>query len=137
MTEKNNRLRRDSLGRGVGTRQRPQLLRSSATEPSITAPNTIKGSLVFSSSPKRVADILSKMNVYSLTPSDSDLPTPSSLHGRPSDTVDAIEDERAHEAHVRQENNGLMDLNSACYYSFPSIEVWDATKQNTDKCGYV
>lgn len=117
MVEASSQQRRDSLGRNAGSKQRPRLLRSSATEPSITAPKTIKGSLVVPSSPKRVADILSKMAVYPLAPAAPDLPTSPSLHHRQSDTVITVESAHTHATNV-QPGEPLMDVNSGNYELF-------------------
>lgn len=55
--------RRDSLTH-ARTRSRPRLLRSSATEPSITATSAVKGSLVSPSPPRTATDILHRVAVY-------------------------------------------------------------------------
>jgi hypothetical protein len=55
--------RRDSLSHST-PRQRPRLLRSSVTEPSITASGTIHASLVTPNSPRRAAELLTKAVVY-------------------------------------------------------------------------
>lgn len=56
--------RRDSSSHTT-SRQRPRLLRSSATEPSITTSNAIRGTLSNSSSPQKATDILSRVAIYS------------------------------------------------------------------------
>lgn len=56
--------RRDSSTQNA-SRPRPRLLRSSATEPSVSAPNAIKGSLVSPNCQRRATDILSKVAIYS------------------------------------------------------------------------
>lgn len=59
--------RRDSssYANSTSSRHRPRLLRSSATEPSITTSNAIRGSLAGPGSPQKATDLLSRVAVYS------------------------------------------------------------------------
>lgn len=80
-----NTQRRDSLTQ-ARTRSRPKLLRSNATEPSITAPKAIKGSLVSPRSPRTATDMLNKVAVYPTTTGilgSSPAPETLSVHAKP------------------------------------------------------
>lgn len=124
--------RRDSLSHSM-TRQRPRLLRSSATEPSITASNAIRGHLSCSSSPQKATDLLSRVAVYS--PPTSELERPSTPD-RVSQQVEAIAICRdSHEqSPTGSQDVVLVDSPSEGYYfSFPSFDNWNRDKQEPDK----
>ncbi|KAH7251613.1 hypothetical protein BKA59DRAFT_472355 [Fusarium tricinctum] len=72
------------------TRQRPRLLRSSATEPSITASNAIRGSFAGPGSPHKATDLLNRVAVYSPSPEQA---TPVSRHAQP---ISICRDDREH-----------------------------------------
>ena len=73
-------------------RTRPRLLRSSATEPSITASNAISGSFAGPGSPHRATDLLNRVAVYS--PS-SEATTPGSV-SRHAEPISICRDDREH-----------------------------------------
>ena len=61
-------------------RQRPILLRSSATQPSVTASDEIQASLVSPRTARRAADLLSKVADYSGPYETADVGSPSHSH---------------------------------------------------------
>ncbi|KAH7318793.1 hypothetical protein B0I35DRAFT_253118 [Stachybotrys elegans] len=129
--------RRDSLSRG-STRQRPILLRSSATEPSINTSNAIRGSCVSPGSPKRATDILSKVAVCSVSAVEMATASPNGMLGSAMESILMMptDDDGAHANRTVSGCNNPSSDPTGCYFSFPSFDVWDRSKQNDEKDGY-
>ncbi|PNY24487.1 Uncharacterized protein TCAP_05571, partial [Tolypocladium capitatum] len=117
-----------SLPRGIGhqgdcsttpstSRPRPILLRSSVTEPSITAPNAIRGSLASPVSPEKAADILSK-------PWVGHVATPELLQHQIVAMIASRENRRAPPSSSHVVDAMLETSPSDCYFSFPNFENW-------------
>ncbi|KAH7152546.1 hypothetical protein B0J13DRAFT_267382 [Dactylonectria estremocensis] len=122
--------RRDSSSHNA-SRQRPRLLRSSATEPSITTSNAIRGPLASSSSPQKATDLLSRVAVY--TPTHNHLEHSSAPESIPRQ-VEAIVICRDSEASPRScQDVVLVDSPSGYYFSFPSFDDWNRDKPDLDK----
>lgn len=147
--------RRDSSSHNA-SRQRPRLLRSSATEPSITASNAIRGPLASSNSPQKATDLLSRVAVYSPTHNHLEH---SSASEHISHQVDAIVICRGdsevsptscqdvvlvdspsgmswlpHQSHHSPSHPGLKaNYQQGYYFSFPSFDDWNRDKQDLDK----
>ncbi|KAF4986210.1 hypothetical protein FGRMN_10946 [Fusarium graminum] len=132
------------------TRQRPRLLRSSATEPSITASNAIRGSFAGPGSPHRATDLLNRVAVYSPSPEPSSTSCPVSRHAEPiSICRDARElspssspgsqssvmaDSPSGMTHCYTSTLLQTDINQGYYFSFPSFEEWNSDKpEDMDK----
>ncbi|KAM0345102.1 hypothetical protein ACHAPU_006737 [Fusarium lateritium] len=113
------------------TRQRPRLLRSSATEPSITASNAISGSFAGLGSPHRATDLLNRVAVYSPSPEPSSTSVP--RHAQPiSICRDAREDSPS--SSPGSQSSVMVDSPSGYYFSFPSFEEWNSDKpEDMDK----
>ncbi|KAF7544976.1 hypothetical protein G7Z17_g9543 [Cylindrodendrum hubeiense] len=123
--------RRDSSSHNA-SRQRPRLLRSSATEPSITASNAIRGPLASSSSPQKATDLLSRVAVYSPTHNHLEHSSaPESI----SHQVDAIVICRgdSEASPTSCQDVVLVDSPSGYYFSFPSFDDWNRDKQDLDQ----
>ncbi|KAF4987924.1 hypothetical protein FDECE_15245 [Fusarium decemcellulare] len=144
--------RRDSSSSSHNTsRQRPRLLRSSATEPSITASNAIRGSLAGPGSPQKATDLLNRVVVYSPPPEQSSAPEPIPHHQAQSMVIC-----RDHREHSPSGSPGSQDvvlvdspsgmstgsyfnhpvpawteltIDQGYYFSFPSFEEWNRDKQ--------
>ncbi|KAI8633132.1 hypothetical protein F5Y19DRAFT_290442 [Xylariaceae sp. FL1651] len=98
--------------------RRPRLLRSYATEPSITTENACKGLLTSPTySTRRVTELLSRVAVSS---NNQTSPTVSSSRNS------VLESERLSET--------SHESYSACYFSFPSFDTWeDERRQDEEK----
>ncbi|KAF4454011.1 heterogeneous nuclear ribonucleoprotein g [Fusarium austroafricanum] len=126
-------------------RTRPRLLRSSATEPSITASNAIRGSFAGPGSPQRATDLLNRVAVYSPSPEQASTPGPVSRHTEP---ISICRDHREHSpssspgsqsvvmvdspsgmTHINALIPANTDINQGYYFSFPSFEEWNRDKQ--------
>ncbi|KAM0202614.1 hypothetical protein ACHAPA_011703 [Fusarium lateritium] len=108
------------------TRQRPRLLRSSATEPSITASNAIRGSFAGPGSPHKATDLLNRVAVYSPSPEQATTPVP--RHAEP---ISICRDAREHSpsSSPGSQSSVMVDSPSGYYFSFPSFEEWNSDKQ--------
>ncbi len=132
--------RRDSASsnRSVGSR-RPRLLRSYATEPSITTENACRG--LFTSptySSRRATELLNRVAVSS---NNSTSPTTTSSRNS------VLESERLPETNhescssslsVSTRNNHWSGANfelqdSACYFSFPSFDTWEEERRQDEE----
>ncbi|KAK7417323.1 hypothetical protein QQZ08_011666 [Neonectria magnoliae] len=124
--------RRDSSSHNA-SRQRPRLLRSSATEPSITASNAIRGPMASSSSPQKATDLLTRVAVYS--PSSPTHLEHSSAPEPISHQVDAIVICRgdSESSPTSCQDVVLVDSPSGYYFSFPSFDDWHRDKQDLEK----
>ncbi|EWY99639.1 hypothetical protein FOYG_03621 [Fusarium oxysporum NRRL 32931] len=108
-------------------RTRPRLLRSSATEPSITASNAIRGSFAGPGSPQRATDLLNRVAVYSPSP-EASTPGPVSRHAEP---ISICRDDREHSPSSSPGTQSvvMVDSPSGYYFSFPSFEEWNRDNQ--------
>ncbi|POR33425.1 Uncharacterized protein TPAR_06326 [Tolypocladium paradoxum] len=125
-----------SLPRGIGhqvdcsttpntSRPRPRLLRSSVTEPSITAQNAIRGSLASPVSPEKAADILSKPWVCPGASVDiGHVATPELLQHQIVAMIASRENRRAPSSSSHVVDAMLETSQSDCYFSFPNFENW-------------
>ncbi|KAF4974006.1 hypothetical protein FZEAL_9050 [Fusarium zealandicum] len=122
--------RRDSSSSSHNTsRQRPRLLRSSATEPSINTSNAIRGSLAGPGSPHKATDLLSRVAVYS--PPPEHVSAPGQLHHQAGAIVICRNDrEQSPSGSPASQNVVLVDSPSGFYFSFPSFEEWNRDKQD-------
>jgi hypothetical protein len=111
MADTSESRRRDSLSRSAAAKQRPKLLRSSVTEPSITAANAIKGALVAPTSPQRAAEILSKMAAYHMASSEPEMQMQSHLIQHQPDTVIMMDDNHGRPTSAHN-NSSLGTLSS-------------------------
>ncbi|KAF5022544.1 hypothetical protein F66182_5377 [Fusarium sp. NRRL 66182] len=121
-------------------RQRPRLLRSSATEPSITASNAIRGSFAGPGSPQKATDLLSRVAVYSPSLEQS-----TSRHAHP---IAICRDDREHSPSSSPGSQDVVlvdspsgmpsnsvstksqtDTKQGYYFSFPSFEEWNRDNQ--------
>ncbi|KAI0199057.1 hypothetical protein F4808DRAFT_228214 [Astrocystis sublimbata] len=140
--------RRDSgsSNKSLSTR-RPRLLRSYATEPSITTENACKGLLTSQTySSRRAAELLSRVAVSS---SCSGSPTSTS-----SSRSSVSESERSTETNhtscsyppspllpasvfatkvYTTETDIPLGKDSACYFSFPSFDTWDEERRHDEE----
>ncbi|KAJ4250656.1 hypothetical protein NW762_011915 [Fusarium torreyae] len=126
-------------------RQRPRLLRSSATEPSITASNAIRGSFAGPGSPQRATDLLNRVAVYSPPPEQASTPGPIPRHAEP---IAICRDDREHSPSSSPGSQSVVLVDSPSgmvrksvsttsrtntskgyYFSFPSFEEWNRDKQ--------
>ncbi|KAI9158824.1 hypothetical protein HJFPF1_06822 [Paramyrothecium foliicola] len=136
MADGSDERRRNSITRGAAMKQRPKLLRSSATEPSITGPNAVRGSLVIPTSPNSAAEILSKMAIYSLASTESDdYQVARHMIGHQQETTMTPQDTTGQVDGAHKEDS-LLDINSDRYYSFPSFEGWDVGQRNLGRSDY-
>jgi hypothetical protein len=121
----------------MSNRSRPRLLRSSATEPSITVSNATGNSFAGPESPHRATDLLNRVAVYSPSPEQASTPAAIPRHARPMSIC------RDHREHSPSSSPGsqsavMSDSPSGYYFSFPSFEEWnrdnqdDITKDNDD-----
>ncbi|KAL6360152.1 hypothetical protein LRP88_05854 [Fusarium phalaenopsidis] len=146
--------RRDSSSSSHNTsRQRPRLLRSSATEPSITTSNAIRGSLAGPGSPQKATDLLSRVVVYAPPPEQSSAPEPiphraeaivicrddrdQSPTGSPG-SQDVVLVDSPSGMSTRNYINHLfwpeLTPTQGYYFSFPSFEEWNRDKsEDIDK----
>lgn len=126
--------RRDSSSSSHNTsRQRPRLLRSSATEPSITTSNAIRGSLAGPGSPQKATDLLSRVVVYAPPPEQSSAPEP--IPHRAEAIVICRDDrDQSPTGSPGSQDVVLVDSPSGYYFSFPSFEEWNRDKsEDIDK----
>ncbi|CEI39618.1 hypothetical protein FSHL1_001555 [Fusarium sambucinum] len=121
----------------MSNRSRPRLLRSSATEPSITVSNATGNSFAGPESPHRATDLLNRVAVYSPSPEQASTPAAIPRHAGPMSIC------RDHREHSPSSSPGsqsavMSDSPSGYYFSFPSFEEWnrdnqdDITKDNDD-----
>ncbi|KAI1129456.1 hypothetical protein F5Y10DRAFT_264137 [Nemania abortiva] len=97
--------------------RRPRLLRSYATEPSITTENACKGLLTSPTySSRRATELLNRVAV-----SSSNSGSPTSTSSRNSVLESERLPETSHESY------------SACYFSFPSFDTWDEERRRGDE----
>lgn len=113
-----HRNRRDSASSNKSlSSRRPRLLRSYATEPSITTENACKGLLTSPTySSRRATELLSRVAV-----SSSNSSSPTSISSRNSVLESEQLAETSHESY------------SACYFSFPSFDTWEEERQRDDE----
>lgn len=124
--------RRDSSSHN-SSRHRPRLLRSTATEPSITASNAIRGPLASSNSPQKATDLLNRVAIYS----------PPTTHLEHNTTPEPISHQiepimicgggRSEASSTSCQDVVLVDSPSGYYFSFPSFDDWSREKQHLDK----
>ncbi|KAK7220123.1 hypothetical protein V2G26_008126 [Clonostachys chloroleuca] len=125
--------RRDSHPHS-SNRQRPRLLRSTATEPSITASNSFQASLVSPSSPQRASDLLSKVAIY---PSSTPCGMGSESlvhHSQPVTIIDRDNRGETDSAEISRLSSSISL--SDCYFSFPSFDNWESPKAEGEKESY-
>ncbi|KAI1814805.1 hypothetical protein GGS20DRAFT_385268 [Poronia punctata] len=110
--------RRDSSSSNKSwTGRRPRLMRSYATEPSITVDNACTGLLTTPTySSRRATELLSRVAI-----SSSNSPLPTSTSSRNS----ALESERPRDT--------SHSSYSACYFSFPSFDTWDEERRQSEE----
>ncbi|CAG1983578.1 unnamed protein product [Fusarium graminearum] len=136
----------------MSNRSRPRLLRSSATEPSITVSNATGNSFAGPESPHRATDLLNRVAVYSPSPEQASTPAAIPRHNRP---MSICRDHHEHSpssspgsqsAVMSDSPSGMLprlltsgitqtNFNQGYYFSFPSFEEWnqdDITKDNDD-----
>ena len=140
------------------SRHRPRLLRSSATQASVTASNEIQASLVSPNSPHTATDLLNK--VAYMPPSSCDLGQPMASEPTSHRTPEPIEIER--ESRDQSSSTGFstpdnsisgsQQLHNAvlpdtprqtwhvylagCYFSFPNFDNWESPKEEGEKENY-
>ncbi|KFH46240.1 hypothetical protein ACRE_028690 [Hapsidospora chrysogenum ATCC 11550] len=110
----------------TSSRQRPRLLRSSATQASVTASNEIQAALVSPNSPHTAAALLSKVAYF---PHTCDLGAP--MAEPPSHRVSepiAIQHENQ-ERSISTEMSTPDDSVSGSYISFPNFDEWESPKE--------
>ncbi|PSS02425.1 hypothetical protein BD289DRAFT_478804 [Coniella lustricola] len=117
-TESRRNSRRDSI-RSNSAGRRPRLLRSSATEPSITASTASRNALATPHSARKASDLLTQV-AFSGSPPSSTSPlsqSPTSIYETVSlDSMPSLESEL----------DGFgSHLDSDRYISFPSFDAWD------------
>ncbi|KAI0969827.1 hypothetical protein F4678DRAFT_155143 [Xylaria arbuscula] len=140
MTHHHHHYRRDSASsnKSISSR-RPRLLRSYATEPSITTENACRGLLTSPTySSRRATELLNRVAVSS---SNSSSPTNTSSRNS------VLESERLNETNqkscsyspsVSMKCNPLsvadLDMeDSACYFSFPSFDTWEEERRQDEE----
>ncbi|KAI1166364.1 hypothetical protein F5B18DRAFT_75331 [Nemania serpens] len=113
-----HRHRRDSGSSNKSlSNRRPRLLRSYATEPSITTENACKGLLTSPTySSRRATELLNRVAV-----SSSNSSSPTSISSRNSVLESEQLAETSHESY------------SACYFSFPSFDTWEEERQRDEE----
>ncbi|KAI0120027.1 hypothetical protein GGR51DRAFT_6198 [Nemania sp. FL0031] len=113
-----NHHRRDSTSSNKSlSGRRPRLLRSYATEPSITTENACKGLLTSPTySSRRATELLNRVAV-----SSSNSGSPTSTSSRNSVLESERLPETSHESY------------SGCYFSFPSFDTWDEERRRGDE----
>lgn len=136
--------RRNSLSQSA-VRQRPRLLRSSATQPSITASNAIRAPMCSSSSPQKATDLLSRVVVYSPPPghleqASAPVPVPRQVEGMvicrddheqssPTSGQDIVlVDSPSGASRCRRLRVRRVNAQSGYYFSFPSFDDWNQDK---------
>ncbi|VUC21869.1 unnamed protein product [Clonostachys rosea] len=124
--------RRDSHPHSSNRQQRPRLLRSTATEPSITASNSFQASLVSPSSPQRATDLLN-----AIYPSSTPCGMSSESivhHSQPVTIIDRDNRGETDSAEMSRLSSSLSL--SDCYFSFPSFDNWESPKAEGEKDSY-
>ena len=130
----------------MSNRQRPRLLRSSATEPSITVSNATGTSFAGPESPHRATDLLSRVAVYSPSPEPASTPAAIPRHSGP---MSICRDHREHSPSsspgsqsvaMSDSPSGMIcrfitnspqtDNIKGYYFSFPSFEEWNTEHQD-------
>lgn len=130
----------------MSNRQRPRLLRSSATEPSITVSNATGNSFAGPESPHRATDILNRVAVYSPSPEQASTPAAIPRHTGP---MSICRDHREHSPSsspgsqsvaMSDSPSGMIynfvfnqsqtNINQGYYFSFPSFEEWNRDNQD-------
>ncbi|KAF7562584.1 hypothetical protein G7046_g1548 [Stylonectria norvegica] len=144
--------RRDSLSQKA-SRQRPRLLRSSATEPSITTSNAIRGSLACSSSPQKATDLLNRVAVYAppsgeLEHSSAPMPVPRQVDAivicregheqSPPGSQEIVLIDSPSGMYTPSPRSLAVELRTdseppGYYFSFPSFDNWTGDKQEVEK----
>ncbi|KAI0810744.1 hypothetical protein GGR55DRAFT_678703 [Xylaria sp. FL0064] len=132
--------RRDSASsnKSAGSR-RPRLLRSYATEPSITTENACRGLLTSPTySSRRATELLNRVAV-----SNSNSTSPTNTSSRNSVLESERLTETSHESrsyslstftgidYWNDANSNLED--SACYFSFPSFDTWEEERRQDEE----
>ncbi|KAH7189194.1 uncharacterized protein B0J16DRAFT_383061 [Fusarium flagelliforme] len=113
----------------MSNRQRPRLLRSSATEPSITVSNATGNSFAGPESPHRATDLLNRVAVYSPSPEPASTPAAIPRHSGP---MSICRDHREHSPSSSPGSQSVVmsDSPSGYYFSFPSFEEWNTEHQD-------
>ncbi|KAF3760223.1 hypothetical protein M406DRAFT_104650 [Cryphonectria parasitica EP155] len=121
-TSDSRRNSRGDSGRSNSIGRRPRLLRSSKTEPSITATTASLNALATPQTSRKATDLLSQV-AFSSSPPSSASPlsrSPASMYG--SMSLDSMPRESA-------ELDGFScHLDSDRYVSFPSFDTWDPNR---------
>lgn len=142
--------RRDSLSQ-CAARQRPRLLRSSATEPSITTSNAIRAPMSSSSSPQKATDLLSRVVICSSPPGDLERPSSPGPVRRQMEAIVICRDGHQQSPTSSQDvvlvdsPSGMLDFSVSLaeeswkadaspgyYFSFPSFDNWNRDKDGED-----
>ncbi|RGP71642.1 heterogeneous nuclear ribonucleo g [Fusarium longipes] len=135
----------------MSNRSRPRLLRSSATEPSITVSNATGNSFAGPESPHRATDLLNRVAVYSPSPEQASTPAAIPRHTGPMSICrDHREDSPSsspgsQSAVMADSPSGMphsiisastqTNINKGYYFSFPSFEEWNTDVQDDlSKC---
>lgn len=117
--------RRDPNYQGA-SRQRPQLLRASITEPSLTScEGGMRGALAAPLTSRRAADLLSQVVDNAPHPEPAALLAEAKDDGSSSKTLD-----KAEELDLNTQTHVVVAPHShhgACYFSFPSLDQGDDT----------
>lgn len=126
--------RRDSsssYATSTSSRHRPRLLRSSATEPSITTSNAIRGSLAGPGSPQKATDLLNRVAIYSPTsPPPEHVETGPIPHHHQVEAISICRDERdTSPAGSPSSQHAVMVDSPGYYFSFPRFDHWIQDKQ--------
>ncbi|KAG9258340.1 uncharacterized protein F5Z01DRAFT_193266 [Emericellopsis atlantica] len=103
------------------TSQRPRLLRSSVTEPSITplSSNDVQASRLSHRSPHTAADLLHKMAYYQPGTYEAE-----AIKSEPMTIENRV---------ACVENSTPEGSFNGCYFSFPSFENWESTQEESEK----
>ncbi|ROW15528.1 hypothetical protein VPNG_02312 [Cytospora leucostoma] len=117
--------RRDSSRSNGG--RRPRLLRSSATEPSITTSTASRNALATPGSSRRATDLLNQMAVVSGSP-----PAPSSPLSQSPTLYDSPESRIVRE-HVDLDGFRPHLADSGRYFSFPSFDAWQPDRPEGER----
>jgi hypothetical protein len=106
------------------------LLRSSATQPSVTASDEIQASLVSPRTARRAADLLSKVADYSGPYETADVGSPSHSH-QASEAI-MIQSNRVPSSTTTTLSTPTSSLND-WYFSFPNFDNWESPKSESVK----
>ena len=137
---------------------RPRLLRACATEPSITTSNSCTGVLTAPDTSRRATELLSRVAISNSTAEGLlrlSPTSPSSIRSFGIETGDGTgrrhseaaqrtllhngsQQRLSHSSHYRLRKNRDLssltpELDSACYFSFPSFDAWDEPTQQPEE----